>query len=308
MRIRTIKPEFWEDEGLATLPPHARLLFIATWQLADRNGVLENRPAWIKAKVFPYETGEAVDASRLLPQLITAGYLVEFASGGKNYLHIPTFSKHQRLSGKELGSDGLHPLPPTTCKTGSDGEAPGKHPGSTIPVTLQGTGNGVQGTGNGEGSVPRAGEAESVEAVIPTPEEVVAEGDRMCVPPDFCRHYHGYQEINNRWLVGPVGREKVRGWKAELKVWWERDRATWGKQPPTANGRPMSVSATAMALTTKMAAATEERKQLLDKHTYPNPDGGKGWGSSATPEIKSRVAELGAMIKDCNRRLSDLSV
>ena len=27
-RIRTIKPEFWEDEKLAKLPIHARLLFI----------------------------------------------------------------------------------------------------------------------------------------------------------------------------------------------------------------------------------------------------------------------------------------
>jgi hypothetical protein len=65
MRIRTIKPEFFEDEKLAELPPHDRLMFIGLWLLADRNGVLEHRPAWIKAKIFPYDDGEAVDASQV---------------------------------------------------------------------------------------------------------------------------------------------------------------------------------------------------------------------------------------------------
>ena len=69
MRIRTIKPEFFEDERLAALPPHARLLFIAWWMLADCNGVLENRPRLIQVKVFPYETGGKADVSQLLPML-----------------------------------------------------------------------------------------------------------------------------------------------------------------------------------------------------------------------------------------------
>ena len=43
-RIRTIKLEFWEDEKLAKLPVHARLLFIGTWNFADDNGALLANP------------------------------------------------------------------------------------------------------------------------------------------------------------------------------------------------------------------------------------------------------------------------
>lgn len=151
-------------------------------------------------------------------------------------------------------------------------------------------------------------EAQSVEAEIPTPEEVVTAGDMVGVPPDFCRHYHAQQEIRNRWLAGPPGREKVRGWRAELKQWWERDKATWGK-----NGAPGASTATgpvalAMTLERKLKAAEEERKQMLDRHTFPNPDGSKGWGSTATPEVRAKIAELGATIKDCRRRLSEIEI
>jgi hypothetical protein len=39
-RIRTIKPEFWEDEGNGRLSALARLLFIATFNMADDEGRL----------------------------------------------------------------------------------------------------------------------------------------------------------------------------------------------------------------------------------------------------------------------------
>lgn len=145
MRIRTIKPEFFEDERLALLPPHARLLFIACWMMADRNGVMENRPNLIKARVFPYETGEKSDVSRLLPMLFPDRFLVPFDADGKSYLWIPGFDRHQRISGKEAQSEGKFPIPSEEIRIlkqqGSAWEAPGKHPGAQE----QGTGNKEQG-------------------------------------------------------------------------------------------------------------------------------------------------------------------
>jgi hypothetical protein len=145
MRIRTIKPEFFEDERLALLPPHARLLFIACWMMADRNGVLENRPALLKARVFPYEIGEKSDPSRLLPMLFPDKFLVPFDAEGKSYLWIPGFDKHQRISGKEFDSDGKYPVPSLEItmgkQLGSEGEVPEKPPGAQE----QGTGNREQG-------------------------------------------------------------------------------------------------------------------------------------------------------------------
>jgi hypothetical protein len=128
-RIRNIRPEFFEDEGLAKLPPHDRLLFIGLWCLADKNGVLEYRPAWIKAKLFPYEEGKHLDASQMLPRLFPGKYVATFAHGGKVWLHVRTFTKHQRISGKEAQTETGNPLPPdglyTEKQPGSICEAPG---------------------------------------------------------------------------------------------------------------------------------------------------------------------------------------
>ena len=43
-RIRTIKPEFFTSEDIVALSPLARLLFIALWCEADREGRLVWKP------------------------------------------------------------------------------------------------------------------------------------------------------------------------------------------------------------------------------------------------------------------------
>ena len=50
-RIRTIKPEFWEDEDVGRLSPMARLLFIGSWSLADDEGLLTWSASFLKAKI-----------------------------------------------------------------------------------------------------------------------------------------------------------------------------------------------------------------------------------------------------------------
>jgi hypothetical protein len=65
-RSRNIKPGFFANEYLAELSPHARLLFIGLWTLADREGRLEWRPKKIKAALFPYED---VDICALMDEL-----------------------------------------------------------------------------------------------------------------------------------------------------------------------------------------------------------------------------------------------
>lgn len=123
-RIRTIKPEFFEDEVLSRLSAHDRLMFIGTWMLADKNGVLEYRPDWIKAKVFPYEHGEATDASQVLPRLVLGGFLVHYEVEGRGYLQVRNFSRHQRINGKEAQTETRYPTPDNEL-------AKEKHPGST---------------------------------------------------------------------------------------------------------------------------------------------------------------------------------
>jgi hypothetical protein len=144
-RIRTIKPEFFEDESLAKLPPHDRLLFIGIWLIADKNGILEDRPTWIKAKVFPYENGDTVDVSRMLPRLVSGRYLIRYTAEGRNLIAVRNFTKHQRITGKEGLSDGRYPLPPMDLhqetQTGHIGDTHGTH----LDAQEQGTGNREQG-------------------------------------------------------------------------------------------------------------------------------------------------------------------
>jgi 5-methylcytosine-specific restriction endonuclease McrA len=54
-RSRQIKPDYYRDEQLALCSRDARLLLPGLWILADRSGRLADRPARIRARVFPYD-------------------------------------------------------------------------------------------------------------------------------------------------------------------------------------------------------------------------------------------------------------
>lgn len=101
-RARLIKPTFFTNETLAELPPYARLLFIGLWTLADREGLLEDRPKRIKAEVFPYET---ISVEPLLRRLHEAGFIVRYQSEGMSVIAIPSFLRHQKPHQREAASE-----------------------------------------------------------------------------------------------------------------------------------------------------------------------------------------------------------
>lgn len=94
-RIRSIKPEFWEDEKLSDIPIQARLLFIGTWNFADDYGVLSDSVKWIKAKIFPYDSLRDNDVKQWCDALIKNRMLVPFNYGDKGYYIIRRFRSHQ---------------------------------------------------------------------------------------------------------------------------------------------------------------------------------------------------------------------
>jgi hypothetical protein len=89
-RTRNIKPAFFLDEDLASLPPHARLLYIGLWCIADKNGVLEDRPLWVKAQIFPYEN---LDINGLIT--VISPWITRYSVDGKSYIRINNFIDHQ---------------------------------------------------------------------------------------------------------------------------------------------------------------------------------------------------------------------
>lgn len=97
-RIRTIKPEFWEDEKIGKLPLQARLLYIGTWNIADDNGVLRGNIAWIKSQVFPYDENLRIgEVKGWIDALVKARMLIPFLYREESYYVIRTFRSHQRI-------------------------------------------------------------------------------------------------------------------------------------------------------------------------------------------------------------------
>lgn len=107
MRTRDIKPGFYLNEQLAECSPWARLIFPGLWMLADREGRLEYRPKRIKAELLPYD-GE--DMAALIGELETHGLVKRYEVAGKEYLWIPTFSRHQKPHPNEKQSE-IPPCP-----------------------------------------------------------------------------------------------------------------------------------------------------------------------------------------------------
>ncbi len=90
-----IDPEFFLDEDLAKLTPHARLLYIGSWSIADdRAFTFPNRAGWIKAQIFPYEK---VNICKLTNELIKAGKWILFRNNENEYIFIKNMAKYQRI-------------------------------------------------------------------------------------------------------------------------------------------------------------------------------------------------------------------
>lgn len=98
-RIRSIKPQFWLDENLGTLPRDARLLYIGLWNIADDTGVFEWRPAKIKAQLFPYDTDISPTKIEEWLQMIEGiGDIKKFTNNeNKAFGHIRSFLEHQQI-------------------------------------------------------------------------------------------------------------------------------------------------------------------------------------------------------------------
>lgn len=97
-RIRSIKPEFFTSEDIVGLTPFARLLYIALWCEADREGRMTWKPGTYKLRYFP---GDSVDIEKLCSELLNRGLVVLYDTG---LAYIPTFLEHQHINPREAQS------------------------------------------------------------------------------------------------------------------------------------------------------------------------------------------------------------
>lgn len=124
-RIRYLKPDFFTDEDLAELPFKTRIAFAGLWCYADKAGRFEDRPRYLKAMIFPYDT---IDMEKELELLASpkkssgCPFIYRYSVDGKKYIQILTWDEHQRPHHTEKDSeipepDDLPPTPPLTTKT-----------------------------------------------------------------------------------------------------------------------------------------------------------------------------------------------
>jgi hypothetical protein len=136
-RARMLKPGFFKNEELASLPFEDRLCYAGLWTIADRDGRLVDKPKRIKAEIFPYDN---IDVDALLNDLQRSQFIRRYVVNGTAVIAIPTFNVHQHPHPKEPDSE--LPAPPkkvggrTATSNGptSDSSASDHRPDSVEPV------------------------------------------------------------------------------------------------------------------------------------------------------------------------------
>lgn len=166
MRIRSIKPEFWQSESVGRLTRDARLVFVGLWSLADDHGRFRADPRFIAGQLFPYDDDGAKVVSRALASLREEGCVVLYESEASHYGAIPGWSRHQKI---DRPSKSRLPEPPEIPIANIREHSPSPREPS---CEEQGAGSRdmEQGAGSREGSAPTA-ETHEVKVDPTTPAE-----------------------------------------------------------------------------------------------------------------------------------------
>lgn len=115
-RMRMIKPEFWDDEKLATISRDARLTFIGMWNNSDDYGVVKGHHAWLKNNIFPYDDIKTSEFQKWLLELERIQVIFQFEVNSEKYYYIKNFQKHQTIN---RPSQIKNPTPPGGINKGS---------------------------------------------------------------------------------------------------------------------------------------------------------------------------------------------
>jgi hypothetical protein len=125
-RIRSIKPDFFTSETVASLPLSARLTFVGLWTYVDDNGVGLDNEMLINAAIWPLEDDplETLARTRVdLASLSRIGLVTRYEDSRKRYLYVTSWDEHQKVD---------HPRKPRYPRPDANG--------NVIPLT---SGNGA---------------------------------------------------------------------------------------------------------------------------------------------------------------------
>lgn len=97
-RIRTVKPTLWHDEAIGEVSLQARLTFIGLITQADDEGRQKGDARLIRSLVFPYDDFGTPEVSGWLAELSNVGLIERYSVAGKEFIELPSWSSHQRIS------------------------------------------------------------------------------------------------------------------------------------------------------------------------------------------------------------------
>jgi hypothetical protein len=134
--------------------------------MADGKGRMEDRPKRIKAEVLPYDD---CNIEEMLTELAVNAFIVRYQVENEYFISIPSFERHQRISGKEASEDSRFPAP-----TGSKREAKKKHKGSNGEAVVKQLGSDDEAVivleGKGKEGKGDVGESVQIPEILNCPE------------------------------------------------------------------------------------------------------------------------------------------
>lgn len=151
-RIRTTKPEVWQEEAIGALSRDARLCREVLKTMADDEGRLRALPALVIGHGYPYD--EDVTPAKLrrwLDENEQAGHVVRYEHEGTPYVAFRWWRKEQRI---EKGKASTLPAPPdeeVAARNAVDAPDPDEFP------ELSGTNSGSIPEASGTDPVPPRG-------------------------------------------------------------------------------------------------------------------------------------------------------
>jgi hypothetical protein len=151
-RIRTLKPELWQDERYAGVSLSARLLYVGLVTQADDEGRQSANPALLRARIFPFDVDLTHDViGGWLDELEMAELIRCYDAGGRSHIALVSWGEDQRV---DKPTPSKIPAPPEGSSTipRDSSRAVANVPASRAPADRTGPGPGPDHTDDADAS------------------------------------------------------------------------------------------------------------------------------------------------------------
>lgn len=246
-RARNIKPSFFSNDLLGELEPVDRLFFIGLWTVADYKGCVEFRPKKLRVQILPYDN---CDVEEIANNLEGSGFVRLYSVGGKDYLKIINFEKHQNPHKNERDKGSEIPDIPEKPAQVADLKGVAKNP-EEIEINPESDGTDPADSFNlnpespslnpdsGEsdaGAPPPPPQKKSTRFVKPTADELfdymVSKGMHPSMAAEQSDKFLNFYESNG-WKVG---KNPMKNWQAAVNNNWMKPKFEKGRGSPMGGG------------------------------------------------------------------------